>query len=722
MADVNITGWTHVTKGLKTTVYNKNQNPVPAMAKGAVGTARAKYLKGIKPPKGNNEGSKPVGEQYTAKTNKEKQLVRKIQILWDLKTPAPILKWVGTQSSRIGANPVTIMESVLRHGENLNRNKISTAFAALRNKSALYTLAPVGNRSANNRVKEYLRNKALDELVRKFTPSLRQAHSGSLFEQAAVAVAARAAGKRVLVFPKTGTSRTNNFMPNVNGREFYQGNRITQVWTNPTYRADLNNGIFVLKTAFGLGRVKTNETNGTLQKLFYNLVTENSINTNQKNYTTKTNGTPRPLTNLKGKSANVSLWKGFYEVQPDVLYFQIKNNVLHVEIYEFKIGTGHAQREPAEYFQLVKAKRTLELIFAKNPPPIPYEIHIHFFPLKYRLISAPGEAPTNFQHPTAASVNQKWKNHYSSIISPQFSTHGSYEITKEGTTPEEFKATTGVDVNVIKVLLTGYAKAEQNAIARSLRHARRTGAGIYGTPEASAAAKAALTARPENNAVSRALKEQMAAEGARPGPYYIGNLMRMNKTNIARELIAALHYLETAGWKLKSQSGNKVSIGGTLGIKERLPTASYGSTWSGAKRANQNTVNVLLNRINAAKSLPQNKLNIASSAVINRLSKYELVPPGPEFLTNKAQNARVNMQSNAENVAFANERNFETTYKKFVNDHVRINYGITNNNAKRAVENALNRASAVERGRGNGNMANFYITRKALIPNYKKKI
>ena len=696
-------------------------NPITSMAKGAIGTARRKYLDGLKPEKGASGNNGKTGGEYTAKTNKEKDLVKQIQKLWDLKTQGPILKWVGTQASRIGASPLTIMESVIRHGESLDRNKISSAFAALRNRSALYTLAPIGNRAANNRVKEYLRDKALDELVRKFTPSLRQAHSGSLFEQAAVAVAARAAGKRVLSFPKTGSNRKNNFTPNVNGRAYYQGNRITQLWTNPDYMRDLNNGIFVLKTAFGLGRVKTNETNPNLQKLFYDLVTTNSVNKNQKNYTKKTNGTLRALTELKGKNANTSLWKGFYEVQPDVLYFQIKNGVLHVEIYEFKIGTGHAQREPAEYFQLVKAKRTLELIFAKNPPPIPYQIHIHFFPLKYRLISVPGEAPTNFQHPAAAGVDPKWKAYYSTIISPAFSSRGSYEIGKNGTTPADFKSATGVDVEVIKVLLTGYAKAEQNAISRSLRHARRTGAGIYGTPGASAAAAAALGVRPENNAVGRALKEQVAAGGARPGPQYIANLMRMNKTNIARELTAALHYLEIAGWKLKSQSGNMVSIGGTLGIKERLPTASYGSTWSGAKRASQNTINVLLNRINAAKSLPKNKLNIGSDAILARLNKYELVPPGPGFMTNKAQNARINMAANAENVAYANERNFESTYRKFINDHVKPNYGITNNNAKTAVANELNRAATIARGRGNENMAEFYVLRKTLIPNYRKK-
>jgi hypothetical protein len=713
MGEVNTSGWSHVIKGTRITVYNGNV-PVLSTAKGALGTARKKYIEALQ-----NKPNKLSGNQYTAKTPKEQQQLKDIQRLWDLKTTAPILKWVGTQASRIGVSGATIMESVIRHSNELDRNKISKAFADLRNRSALYTLAPTGNRNADTRVREFLRDKALDELVRKFTPSLRQAHSGSLFEQAAVAVAAKAAGKRVLSFPKTGTSSTNNFRPNSRLNKYYEGNRITQVWNNPKYRADLNNGIFVLKSAFGLGRIKTNEPNITLQKLFYNLVTENSITTGQKNYTTKTNGTKRPLTNLVGKSANVSLWKGFYEVQPDVLYFQVKNGTLYVEIYEFKIGTGHAQREPAEYFQLVKAKRTLELIFQKNPPPYPYKIHIHFFPLKYRLVA--GETPTNFQHPTASSVNQKWKNHYSAIISPQFSTHGSYEISKEGTTPEDFKATTGVDVDAIKVLLTGYAKAEQNAIARSLRHSRRTGTGIYATSEAASAAKAALSVRKGNNAISRALKEEVAAEGARPGPYYIGSLMRTNKTNIGRELKAALQYLEIAGWKLKTSSGNKVPIGKTLGIKDRLPTASYGSTWSGAKRANQNTINVLLNRINAAKSLPQNKLEINSSAILNRLKQYTLEPPSPEFLSPKAQNARSNMMSNAENVAASNTKNFETSYKKFINDHVNPSYGITNNNAKSAVENTLNRLARIERGRGQENVAQFYTNRKGLIPNYKKR-
>jgi hypothetical protein len=636
-----------------------------------------------------------------------KNLFEKVKKIWKVTTDAPLQRWIGEQAGRIGADPRVIMESIVKHTEVLNKNSLTTAFAKLRSGNALYTAAPTGEQSANFRVNQYLRNVALDELVRKFTPSLRQAHSGSLFEQAAIAVAAKAAGKKVLSFPAIGT----NFLPNTNQRANYQGNRVKQVWMNPNYRDALSGGVFVLKTAFGLARIKNDETNVGLQKLFFDLIKANSNNKNQESYNTAKIGgkrVTRKLSTLRGKNVNTSLWKGFYEVQPDVLYFVMKNGKLFVYIYEFKIGSGKAEQEPAEYFQLVKAKRTLELIFQKYPPGVPYEITIHFFPLKYRLVS--NEAPTNFKHPTNSGA--KWKDYYKMLTKSEYSTHGSYAIPKT-TTPEDFKTQTGVDINVLKSVLNAYSSAEKEAIARAIRSGKRKGVNISSN---SKAARTALTAYNVNNAVRRALEQ--SAMGAKSGQNYIANLMRRGiKTDI--ELIAALNYLDIAGYRLKKKdnaSGNKLSIVGTLRIRQRGPANSYGSTWSGVKKGNKRTIDTVLARINAAKSIPTNNRNIVTEAILNKLENYEIVPPPPLFETNQAQNARVNMAQKANAVANAPDMIFDQVYRNFVRQHVSPNYGITKNNVRSAVENSLNRLAALARGRENTNTANYYTGRKANIP------
>ena len=646
-------------------------------------------------------GNKSPPYNLNGASPNNKALFEQVKTIWKVTTDLPLLRWIGEQSGRIGATPHAIMESIVKHSQVLNKNNLVTAFARLRGGSALYTAAPVGEKSANYRVNQYLRNASLDELVRKFTPALRQAHSGSLFEQAAIAVAAKAAGKKVLTFPAIGT----NFRPNTNQRANYQGNRIRQVWSNSNYKSALSNGVFVLKSAFGLARIKNNEPNKGLQGLFLDLVKANSDNTNQLTYSTAKSG-PRKLSTLRGKNINTSLWKGFYEVQPDVLYFVMKGGKLMVYIYEFKIGSGKAEQEPAEYFQLVKAKRTLELIFEKYPPGVPYEITIHFFPLKYRLTN---DSPTNFKHPRNSDT--KWRKYYTMLTKPEYSEHGSYAITQT-TTPADFKNQTDVDINVLKSVLNAYSAAEKEAIERQLRHGRRTGVNVSSN---TAATRTALSAYNKNNAVRRALER--ATLGVASGRNYIANLMSLGiKSDV--ELIAALNYLEIAGYRLQkigNSSGNKLSIVGTLNIRQRGPANSYGSTWSGVKRKNKETIATVLRRVNAAKSIP--KMNLVTKAIINELKNYVIVPPPPLYETNKAQNARVNMAHKVNDIATASETNFEKLYANFVRTHVSPIYGISKNNIKTALKNSLNLTAKMAIKRGQPNLAQFYTNRKSLIPN-----
>jgi hypothetical protein len=672
----------------------------------------------------NEENTKSA--PYIPTNQRAQQLFTKIRNNWGLKTNGYLQKWLGTQSLRIGASPENIMESIVKHSAVLNKNIIKTAFTRLRNKTALYTAAPTGNRSAEARVNEYLRNVALDELTRKFTPSLRQAHSGSLFEQAAIAIAANAAGKKVLSFPKTGNANTNNFKPNENKRKYYEGNRLSQIWSaglSGNRKKDLENGIFVLKSAFGLGRIKTNETINKFKKLFYNLVMENAANTPAKRAQQSYNSPAGGLLSLFGKNANTSLWKGFYEVQPDVLYFVLKGTTLYVYIYEFKIGSGHAQRVPAEYFQLVKAKRTLELIFQKHPlpPGYNYNITIHFFPLKYRLVGGPN-APTDFAHPTNSYIDKKWQDYYREISKDIYAVHGSYAI-KKTTSAEKFEETTGVSIAVVKKVLDAYSMSEEERIRRAIRHRRRTGAYASVNASGAAAATAARAARPVNNNVNAALASFEVV--ARPGPNYIANVMAQGIRTLP-ELIAALNYLDIAGYKLKKRGNSAVNLKSivlTLEIPSLGPLNNRGSTWSGVKKPKTSTeykatIDTLLKRIEAARiARNTSKLDKFGKIILAELDEYEFVPPPANYLGNAAQNARANMRERANNVVRVPEQNFDRIYQGFLSAHVKLNKGITRNNARAAVVNALESEARRANARGNENVAELYRLRKNRILN-----
>ena len=684
------------------------QNNAPVMVNNSAGGA-------------NNEPNNAKAAPYIPNTPNARTKFIKIRNNWGLKTNGYLQKWLGVQHLRTGATPNSIMNSIIRHSNSLNKNVIKSAFSKIRSGEALYSAAPVGSRPPNTRVGEYLRNVAFDEIIRKFTPALRQAHSGSLFEQAAVAVAAKAAGKKVMSFPKTGLAATNNFTPNQNQRKYYEGNRVRQIWSDmtPARKAELENGIFLLKSAFGLGRIKTNETNNKFKKLFYNLVIENAVNNPNKQAQKSYNLPKGGLLKLKGKNANTSLWKGFYEVQPDVLYFVLKGNTLHVHIYEFKIGSGHAQGVPAEYFQLVKAKRTLDLIMnGSMPRGYDYKITIHFFPLKYRLV---GEgSPTNFANPKNYPRGDKWRTYYDQItaIDP------TYRIDKE-TEPSDFKEQTGVDIEVVRKVLDAYSMAAEERIRRHLRHRERHGLYAPGNAAGVAAARTALSVSNQPPNIRNALYK--IELGGTSGPNYIASLMAVGSKGVdtAQELVAALFYLDAAGFRLRKKTGNNAGsikpILSELNIPEKGILGS-GSTWSGVKKPkenkkHQNTVSMLLTRIEAAKRAPRNGLGRFGKGLLADLANYDLVPPAPVYASNRAQEKRAELRNKAENLITTPQPQFRAVYSKFIKDHIvpAANLGLTEANAKQAFLNVLNSAAKLANGRGNGVSAEAYRTRMNLV-------
>jgi len=613
--------------------------------------------------------------------------VEQMRKIWNVNRPETVKAYVEQQSQKLKVNRSDIINSVIKHGDNLNKTGFKTIFARLGSGAALFPSAPAAIAGSNsNRLKSYVASVAFDEFLRKYTPSLRQAHSGSLFEQAAVAVAAQVAGKLAVQYKDFGN--------NANTRNRWTGDRLTRILTDTNYSSQLRNGVFILKSVFGLNRIKSAENTSYLQKLFTNLVKQNSINygTAKK---IKGAGTTYNLTNSVGKSAEISLWKGFYEVEPDVLYFKIGDDgVLYIHIFEFKIGSGKSEQEPAEYFQLVKAKRTIEMIFDNlissaspnsNLGRLQFIVKIHFFPLKYRL---QGNSKTDFTHP---KNTEKWRGYWEKLSRQQpWMRHGPYSLDNDPapgsnrslngiTTPNDFERITGVSTDLINVFLDAKAQSNANRIRRESRTGVR-----YRAIRPGAAPHAAAIAATGMMTPSEVRNLLRIAGGAQSGTNYISSMISQGR-NVAKEFEDALKYLHVAGYGLKRRNGSNMTIqtmNNVLGIGN-APENSR-NTLAAVKARDPTAIPMLIRRVKAAENASRRAKTNATLAraigarhitFINSLAPYTIVPlPGSQAPSENEEVQSRNISHIVNNLVRMpkNQAAFQTEYLKFVQRHANL--------------------------------------------------
>ena len=397
--------------GPKTLPPAENAKAAAAAKRSAAAEVKRKGARANVLAKKRLQGSNNITEMFpTIKPSPNGVLnIKKISQSWEVQPPT-VVKYITSQYENHGVrnteNLDTFIREIYRASEHLPQKKIKAIISSVQS-GKLAFLAPQAARDPNRlrRSASAMQGATLDELLRKFTPSLRQAHSGSRLETFSVALAAREAGKLVLAFSTEKNKPPFNFNK-VNGAA--TGSEITQIWRK--YRGQLENGIFVLKSKFNLDILKNGETNPYFQNLIFRLVKENAVGPGHRNYIPQTSyNKPGRLSLLKGKNAETSIWKGFGNCEPDVLYFYIdENGCLHIIIFEFKIGLGKPESVPAEYFQLVKAKRVLEKLFGplvgrEGGPPC-LVIEMFFFPFRYGY---PETGRENFAHPRNSNA---WRN------------------------------------------------------------------------------------------------------------------------------------------------------------------------------------------------------------------------------------------------------------------------------------------------------------------------
>ena len=272
------------------------------------------------------------------------------------------------------------------------------------------------------------------------SPAVRQAHSGSLLETTSFAVGAIEAGVNVLYFDDPPL---NENIVNATGLP----------------------RTFILKSAFSLNKtIKTMETDPDLREVWKMIVAlasnKSSVAANPNNMRT-------------GVESKTSVYKGFSGVEPDVLEWipdapGCPNGLIN--IYELKIGEGKAETEPAEAYQLVKAKRTIELLFilaGKKPPCF----RLFFLPWMYSTPANKRPKFTNYKSYPGHGV-AAWR-----VLSTKDA--DGYQV-KE-LSRESFQKNTGLSAEVMTMSLDLLRTQEMTQLLKILQHIRRHSLGFKST-------------------------------------------------------------------------------------------------------------------------------------------------------------------------------------------------------------------------------------------------
>jgi hypothetical protein len=484
----------------------------------------------------------------------------------------------------------------------------------------------------------------LNAQLRHFSdPAVRQSYSGGILETTSFAVAAKAAGLNAWYFNDPPLSKD-----------------ITKV-------RGLGHG-FILKTAFSLDNTIKNpnvETNKGLFKIWKKIV--------------GLAATPASRTHpdmRKWLENTKSPFKGFFEVQPDVLEWipegaNCPNGV--IRIYEMKVGIGKPEAAPAEAYQLLKAKRAIELLFIGkgfNPPCI----ELYFLPWMYGTPEGASGKFTNYINNHRFGGKNIWKN------LTELRVANGYRV-KE-LTIKSFAELTKLNTTIMTTILDVFRKQQANNLASLLAHAKRHRLGLRGvTAEARQATLGVLKNFPnrkgEANVIERQLKSLLPRNKIPPGmnklaaliahPELVGGNTRKERGNIGTRALQML------GWR----KGSKYMIVNKQGQIENNPGGvSENNKYFSNNNNNNNKLNRRnLQRVTAARSkLPT--LAPMAAQTINGYSIY--TKTGVPVPGASRENARILAK------VLANKNDFGSAYGQFIR-----NLSALPENRRRALANNL---------------------------------
>jgi hypothetical protein len=529
-------------------------------------------------------------------------------------------------------------------------SKQSNAVNAIKKLEKTTRMLPgLGTNQATNLLSASLQN----SISHFSTPAVRQGYSGSILETTSFALAARASNVNVIYFDEIG-------------------NDITQILGRPR--------TFILKSKFTLDKVKTDQNNrlGPVWKSIVRLgATKASIN-------------QYPNDILKWNKNTTSHYKGFWDVEPDVLEWVPAD--ARINIYELKVGEGKPEMVPAEAFQLLKAKRAIELEFKAANKPSP-KIRLYFLPWMYGSKTNQVKFK-NYKNFPGVGV-ETWK--VLRNIDPD-----GYTINELKSGP--FAAMTGLDPALMTYALDVFRGTQTKTILQLLTHINRHSFAYSGINKARLQRVAQVTRTAPPGLANRAKFGTLTAATQRAVPanappgmnrlaHYILTRPQGVKNNkassIAERALKRLASRTTSKYAVKNQSGRVIgpaNIGFTAGN-------NYVSNAEGSNNRNRKEkqrVNAALSRpnvINPMTLLALQQFSISQKNVVpentkkimNIVSKNKALPPAAvytkfaqQFLPNNDVKVKAILSNLSTNMTYNNKERAAALLNSYNNFMTRI--------------------------------------------------
>lgn len=362
------------------------------------------------------------------------------------------------------------------------------------------------------------------------TPSVHTASLGSVLETLAVGYAASLSGISVMYWEENRYfansqpgARSNGPKPTFCGPGRERNDVmavITTLNSNPTHK------LLLLKTIINTEPLFRIENNNRRKegwaKVFINGATPASVNQavtalKTQNPTAHARLTPGSLTwnhiaqvysYFFPKPSNVTSWKGFFEAEPDGIFFEIINGVLHIYVLEFKITKGKSELVPSEAWQLAKTKRLLEFYFGNFSPFSGDKLVVKTVFVPWQYGQAVNSTAYNFRDPwnVIASRGNTAGTNFSALY--RTSLGNNYRPTVW--TPPLFEQKTGINASVVQAVIEAYDRSSLVNVYKTTQMALRRSRVAHG--RAAGGTNAVPGLEPNNPAV--ALKNRPAAVAA----------------------------------------------------------------------------------------------------------------------------------------------------------------------------------------------------------------
>ena len=350
------------------------------------------------------------------------------------------------------------------------------------------------------------------------TPAVHTGSIGSILETLAVGYAAEKSGVTTLYweeakyFPGSGPGTRTTFCG---------GSRVSQdvKTVMDALNKSKDKSVILLKAVIDTRPLYENENDPSFQpawaKVLFNATMPGHLTQAAKSIgKTPTRlgygDIPRIYNSLKPKPSKENPWKGYWNAEPDGVFFSIDDGQLNILVLEFKITQGKAESIPAEAWQMAKVKRMLEFFFREYDP----IVKIGFCPWQY----GQGNNSNNikFRNPYELSKNgrnYKHKNAFDTLYRNAF--NGNKLWKPRIVRAVDFQKRTGIDVSIAQSIVEAYERSSTNNIrsilAHIVRHSRLVGS------RAANGLNQARNVRPNAPGVAakNAAAARMAAAGSR---------------------------------------------------------------------------------------------------------------------------------------------------------------------------------------------------------------